>query len=60
MLVYYLALNHQKLLVFIRRDINLRSNYSTYLFRLISSLQAETKLGMHLKVFFIQENKGKY
>ena len=35
MLVYYLASNHQKLLIFIRRDIDLRSHLSSYLLRYI-------------------------
>ena len=38
MLVYYLASNHQKLLVFIRRDIDLCSHHSSHLLRYFSIL----------------------
>ena len=34
MLVYYLVSNHQKQLVFIKRDIDLHSHYSSYLLRI--------------------------
>ena len=37
MLVNNLVSNHQKLLVFIRRDIDLRSHYSSHLLRYFSS-----------------------
>ena len=38
MIVYFLSSNHQKLPVFIRRDIDLRSHYFSHLLRYFSSI----------------------